>query len=356
MSAYIKGMGNISPQKTWEDETLLAQVFDHNANRLSCVEPDYSQWLDAKQIRRMSRILKMGAASAFMAMKESGISKPDAIITGTGYGCLDDTGIFLNKMIENAEQALNPTPFIQSTHNTIGSSIALLQQCQGYNQTYVQGAFSFESSLLDALLLLKENPDHSVLVGAVDEITETSHLILQRFDLFRRKTQSTLNLFKSTAKGTINGEGAAYFAVTAAPGEHDIASVEDLAMYYKASAADILQGIQELLTKNNLKPSDIDFVLSGRSGDQQSDKTLIDVTNKLFPSSSIGLYKHLCGEYPVASAFGFWLAARILNDHHIPDSVIYKDTGKPLRNVLVFNQYFGTHHSVMLLKSCRDML
>lgn len=356
MAIYIKGMGNISPQKTWDDETLLAQAIDHKGNRLLSIEPEYTRWLDAKQIRRMSRILKMGAASAFMAMKESGVSKPDGIITGTGYGCLDDTGIFLGKMIESNELTLNPTPFIQSTHNTIGSTIALLQQCQGYNQTYVQGAFSFESSLLDALLLLKEDPSQSLLVGGVDETTETSHTILNRFGIFRDNSPSTLNLFKSAGKGTINGEGATYFVVSGKAGEHDIASVEDVAMYYKADKKELHAGIERLLADNNLKANEIDFVLSGRSGDIESDKLINDATSTIFPSASLGFFKHLCGEYPVASAFGLWLAARILRDHHIPDVVVYKDTGKQLKNILVINQYFGTHHSVMLLKSCRAML
>jgi 3-oxoacyl-(acyl-carrier-protein) synthase len=357
VAIYIKGMGNISPQKTWDDETLLAQAIDHKGNRLTCVEPEYTRWLDAKQIRRMSRILKMGAASAFMAMKESGITKPDGIITGTGYGCLDDTGIFLSKMIESNELTLNPTPFIQSTHNTIGSTIALLQQCQGYNQTYVQGAFSFESSLLDAILLLKENPSQSLLVGGVDEITDISHTVLNRFGIFRDNAQSTLNLFRSPGNGTINGEGAAYFVVSGDAGEHDIARVEDVAMFYKAGHRELQSGIERLLTDNNLKASDIDFVLSGRSGDVESDRSLTGVTSALFTSASLGLFKHLCGEYPVASAFGLWLAASILRDHHIPDVVVYKDTGKQqLKNILVINQYFGTHHSVMLMKSCRAML
>jgi 3-oxoacyl-[acyl-carrier-protein] synthase II len=339
VAIYIKGIGNISPQKTWDDETLLAQTIDHKGNRLVCVEPEYTRWLDAKQIRRMSRILKMG----------------DGIITGTGYGCLDDTGIFLSKMIESNELTLNPTPFIQSTHNTIGSTIALLQQCQGYNQTYVQGAFSFESSLLDAILLLKENPSQSLLVGGVDEITDISHTILNRFGIFRDNTQSTLNLFRTPGNGTINGEGATYFVVSGDAGEHDIACVEDVAMFYKAGKNELQSGIERLLTDNNLRVSDIDFVLSGRSGDAGLDKSLTDVTDT-FTSSSLGLFKHLCGEYPVASAFALWLGARILRDHHIPDVVVYKDTGKQLKNILVINQYFGTHHSVMLMKSCRAML
>jgi len=349
-------MGCISPQKTWEDENTLSQVLDQTGDRLTCVEPDYAQWLDARQLRRMSRVLKMGSTAAFMALKEAGVAKPDAIITGTGYGCLDDTGIFLSKLIENNEQALNPTPFIQSTHNTIGSQIALLQGCQGYNNTFVQGAFSFENAVLDAMLLLGETPGQNVLIGGVDETTDISHTMLKRFRVLRRGVRSTLNLFRNSGQGTLNGEGATYLAVNSQPGAHDIACIEGISMFYKAGTATLKHGLEHFLAGHNLKASDIDFVLLGRSGDASSDKVLNGVQRDLFPASSIGLFKHLCGEYPVASAFAVFLAARILRDLHVPEPVIYKDSSKPMRNILVFNQYFGTHYSAILLRSCRGTL
>jgi 3-oxoacyl-[acyl-carrier-protein] synthase II len=356
VALYIKGMGCISPQKTWDDEYTLSQVFDQTGDRLTCVEPDYAQYLDARQLRRMSRVLKMGSAAAFMALKEAGLAKPDAIITGTGYGCLDDTGIFLSKLIENNEQALNPTPFIQSTHNTIGSQIALLQGCQGYNNTFVQGAFSFENAVLDAMLLLGEGPAQNVLIGGVDEATDISHTLLKRFRVFRRGVRSTLNLFRVNGQGTLNGEGATYLTVNSQQGLHDIACIEGVSMFYKAGAATLKLGLERFLAGHQLKSSDIDFVLLGRSGDASSDQVLNGVQRDLFPASSIGLFKHLCGEYPVASAFAVFLAARILQDRHVPEPVIYKDSSKPMRNILVFNQYFGTHYSAMLLRSCRGTL
>src|SRR3954470_24014998 len=119
----------------------------------------------------------MGIASASLALQQAHVDVPDSIITGTGYGCLDDTGIFISKMIENKEEALNPTPFIQSTHNTIGSQVALLLQCQGYNQTYAHGAFSFESALLDAVMQANDFADKNILLGGIDEITDISHSI-----------------------------------------------------------------------------------------------------------------------------------------------------------------------------------
>ena len=149
---FINGIGAISPQLTEvTGNTVLQNPIDYQGDRLSCIEPDYPTYIDPRHLRRMSRILKMGVAASVMALREAGVMSPDGIITGTGYGCLEDTGIFLRKMIDHREQALSPTPFIQSTHNTIGSQIALILNCQGYNQTYTHEGLSFETSLLDAM-------------------------------------------------------------------------------------------------------------------------------------------------------------------------------------------------------------
>src|SRR5436305_174656 len=170
----------------------------------------------------MSRIIKMGVATAMECLNEAGINIPDAIVTGTAYGCLEDTGVFLSKMVEQHEELLTPTSFIQSTHNTVGAQIALMLRCTGYNNVFVHRALSFESALLDAMLLIKEQEANNVLVGGVDEITDISHSILTRFGLYKRKPVSNLGLFKTSSKGTIAGEGASFFLLTreASPGNY----------------------------------------------------------------------------------------------------------------------------------------
>ncbi len=87
--------------------------------RLATVDPDYKQWIDVKQIRRMGRVVKMGVGAANLSLEAAGVTAPDTIITGTAYGCLDDTGVFLTKMVNQQEEMLTPTAFIQSTHNTV---------------------------------------------------------------------------------------------------------------------------------------------------------------------------------------------------------------------------------------------
>jgi len=344
-------MGNISPQKTWGDDPLLANPSDYSGSRLSCIEPDYGQFLDVKQLRRMSRIIKMGVAAGTMALREAGVATPDGIITGTSFGCLEDTGAFLTKLIENNENALNPTPFIQSTHNTIGSQIALLLQCQGYNQTYTQRAFSFEHALLDAILELKENAGQHILIGGVDEITSYSHSLQKRFGIFR-DSSSSLNLLKSDGDGTVNGEGAVYLALSGEKGEHDTVSLESVLTIYNSPGNHLNDKVTDFIKESSMHTNDIDLVLLGKSGEKQGDADLERIAADLFPTASLGAFKHLCGEYPTASAFALWLGARIIQEGKTPGIVLNNETGRPVKNLLIVNSYFEKYHSLILLRAC----
>lgn len=326
MALYIKGMGNISPQQTWNAKSLSNDVERASADRFGAIEPDYAQLIDPKNIRRMSRIIKLGVGAATIALRQAEVAVPDAILTGTGYGCLEDTGTFLSKMIENREEALNPTPFIQSTHNTIGSQIALLLQCQGYNQTYAHGAFSFESALLDALIQSHEDLERNILIGGVDEITNASHSIQQRFGMFRK---------------TVNGEGAAFFVVNGQR-EKSIACIDSVSTWYKPRLNDVVTYLNGVETK-------CDLVLLG-IGEEDDTDNLKQTCSELFPATAY--FKHVSGESPVASSFGVWLAATILQTQVVPDPVLLAGTTATIRNILVLNRYFGTHYAAISLSAC----
>ena len=112
MNIYINGTGCVSPLSTAVEGRLPEVAPQIDNIRLKAAEPDYKQWIDIKMIRRMSRVIKMGVAAAQLSLQEAGIQKPEGIITGTAYGCLDDTGVFLTKMINQQEDMLTPTAFI----------------------------------------------------------------------------------------------------------------------------------------------------------------------------------------------------------------------------------------------------
>ena len=127
------------------------------------------EFLSPMETRRMGKLMKASLLSAFLAMKEAGIDGPDAIVTATSKGMLEFSTLFLEEISANKEELLKPTLFMQSTHNTIGSAIAIRTGCHGYNITYSQGDDSPYWAERDARMLLRKGEARTVLVCSFDE-------------------------------------------------------------------------------------------------------------------------------------------------------------------------------------------
>ena len=108
MKAYITASGIISPQETHSRSRFPGfNTGMWSETGLSCIEPDYRDLINPIQLRRMPRILKMGLASAQLCINRAGGINPDAIIVGTGLGCLDNLEKFL---IEVTHESMNILP------------------------------------------------------------------------------------------------------------------------------------------------------------------------------------------------------------------------------------------------------
>jgi 3-oxoacyl-[acyl-carrier-protein] synthase II len=335
MNIYITGTGIISPQETFEKNE---GNIDHQGNRLTCIEPNYKEILDPKSLRRMSRVIRMGSAAAIKCLQDAGMNKPAAIITGTAYGCLEDTGVFLSKMVEQKEELLTPTAFIQSTHNTVGAQIALMLNCHGYNNTFVHRGFSFETALQDAMMLLKEDAAPNVLVGGIDEITDQSFEALTRIGLLKKEKLFTSGLINSQTKGTFAGEGAAFFLLTKEPTSHPpLARLEGIKTFYKPSGFKAIEDqVNSFLTEHSLSPGNIDLLITGNNGDVNSDKIYKHLSAGMFGLTANSSFKQQCGEYPTATAFALSIAIRELQNK---------------RRVLIYNHNHNIHHSLILVSS-----
>ncbi len=335
---YIRSADAVSPQASFGQ--MLASPLNYTGDRLSCVEPDYTQYVDAKLIRRMSRIIKMGVAAASEALAHADLQSPDAIVTGTAYGCLADTDQFLTRLVEFKETLLSPTAFIQSTHNTVAAQIALMLKCHHYNNTYVHKGSSFEAALTDAISLLEEGDAQNVLVGAADEITEKSHAILKRFGLYKQHGESQA-LMQSNSKGTMAGDGAAFFVVGKEP-DGALAQLAAFKNYYKTDKpANIL--IEDFLQEQGIALTDIDLLIAGNNGDIREDKHY-DVLKPLMGADRLTTFKQYCGEYPTASAFALWMATHIIKQGSF--------NNKPVKQLLVYNNYLLSYPTLYLLSAC----
>ena len=302
----------------------------------------------------MSRIIKMSVASALACLKDAGIGNPDAIVTGTAYGCLEDTGIFLTNIIQESEEPVTPVAFVQSTHNTIGAQMALIIKCSRYNNTFVTGGASFENALIDALMLLSENNAANILVGGMDEITDMSHTVLSRLGLYKRQPVSNFNLFNTNSKGTINGEGAALFLLKNTSSPDDLASIDGVSAFYKpGSVMELRQLIDSFIVSGSINYSDIDLLILGKNGDAKHDEIYSQLQESVFNGIPSINYKHLCGEYPTSTGFATWLAVNIIKQNKIPAILNQERIPKNrINKILIYNHYQNIYHSLILMSSC----
>ena len=356
-SAYIRSAVALSPQSTFPGEEGEIQFSDDvllpvgEEGRYNCLHPNYKSMIKLAQLRRMSPVIRMGVAASLLALREAGVEMPGAILTGSGLGCVRDTARFLEQMIENDEQLLNPTAFIQSTHNTVSGQIALQLGCTACNLTYSQGSQSFESALLDALMCLEEGKDN-ILLGGIDEVEVLSQQLMEEAGCVRKAAAAMdgADILKG-GKGFVPGEGASFFVLGAQPGEQDLARIDGVESLGLERAGQWEQELLAFLERHDLKMNDIDLLIGSHRGDLR-DKALENRLGDMFRHSTHLVYKHLVGEYDTASAFACWLAARALSGQKLPDACYLNEpAGTAFRRALIVNRGMQPGMSFILLSA-----
>jgi len=332
---FINGIGVIAAQ----DVLLPTDQFSTlNEDVNLAVEPVYKELIAPNLIRRMSKGVKMGIYASQVALNEANVTVPDAVITGTGLGCIEDSEKFLKGILDNDEQFLTPTSFIQSTHNTVGAQIALRLQCKGYNFTYVNRDSSFEMALLDGLMQIKADEEQNILVGGIDEVSDHTIKLLQIAEIIRSEKNKNAALY---------AEGANFFALSNTKQENTYAEVVDVTICNQV--ADVNTWITEFLAKNNTSISEVDAVIMGINNTEvnaQYNQSLLAV----FQHKTILHYKHLIGQFDTASAYGLGLAAQYMKHKKVSDNFIYSGSIGSVQQVLLVNQNFGKDYSLVLLK------
>lgn len=350
---YINGTGCVSAQKTLDTAFLEEVVINEQDNILGLVLPDYKNYINPASGRRMAKGVKNGIVASAKAMQEAGTKNFDAIITGTGMGCSIDSEKFLMALIDNKEAFLTPTSFIQSTHNTVGAQIALGLQCKAYNFTYVNGGVSFESALIDAQMQIQEEGAQSVLVGGIEEAAENTMQFMQFSGAIKDKNSGPFSVLNADSNGAVFSEGSTFFVLENTKKETTYAELKDVFIYNTLAQDEVEAKLKYFLTRNKYSISDIDAVVLGYNGDAQFDGYYTALAETVFKNTPQVYYKHLSGEYNVASAFGLWVAAHIVKLQQINPVLKINTLGrKEYKNILLYNQYRGKDHSFTLISRC----
>lgn len=143
------------------------------------LEAEPKQYVSVAESRRMTPQTKQVLSVALKALEHHS-TDVDAIICATQYGCMRNSVLFLKDMLSSNEQEVKPTPFIQSTHNTIASMLAIKLHNHGYNITYSHGEQSWHDAMQDVQMQMQLGMLQSALIIAFDEKVEEWDEMLQK--------------------------------------------------------------------------------------------------------------------------------------------------------------------------------
>lgn len=172
------GFGGNDSSLILSDRPVMLQdvepVFGTKVAAIQEIGPDddmseLKAFIPAMELRRMGPLMRASILTALLSLKKAGLERPDAIVTATADGMLEVSRQFQKDIVENDEELLKPTLFMQSTHNTIGSAIAIRTLCHGYNITYSHGDESEYWAMEDATRMIRSGKASSVLVTVFDE-------------------------------------------------------------------------------------------------------------------------------------------------------------------------------------------
>ena len=351
MAIYIQAATQISAQNPLTDDWFETPLF-HTAKRTLSIDPKFADYLTPIMSRRMCTLLKRAIVTSQLTLQKANVAMPDAIITGTGLGCVENTEKFLYMIRDNEEKFLQPTYFMQSTHNIISAAIAIDLKCNGYNNTYVHRGVSFENALLDAIIQFRQHRIGNALVGGYDELTSDYYIFFDRMGIL-----DFANCDPSLPKTMcFAGEAAVSMLLRSEKDEQTLCELNEVEIMYRPTPRQLRQNLDSLLHHAGCTLSEIDAVAVGTNSNPANDMVYEEVVPQLFGNVPVMKYKHIFGQSFISSALGTYAAAVCLQKQLIPAHLLTdrEESISPVKRILLYNHFRNRSHSLILLSRCCD--
>ena len=296
---YIQAAEQISIQEPLSEEWMTEPV-KYDEPLVKAKNPVFRDYMAANEARRMGGLMKRALVTALKVMEETGVEHPDAIITGTCLGRLDYTERILDGMTENGEEALSPTYFMQSTHNTVGSALAIYTKTHGYNTTYSHGSLSFDLTVQDAWMQMKLGKIKTALVGGHDEMTENYFELLKKVGYVGQQGMAPC------------GDVAMSMMLTTDPSVDHLAELAGIRISYRPTMEQLKLQLDNMLAEAGLTKDQVGMVVIGENGKRANDELYIKAIDGLFGTKPLMTYKPVFGENYTVPALGLYAAAHKL--------------------------------------------
>ncbi len=341
---YIHKAICISPQDSYPS-CVPEHLYGPVNGQLLVREPVY-EGVNPGMLRRLGKAARIGIGAAMPLLADG--TRPDGMIIGTANGGMEESIRFLKQIVEYNEDMLAPGSFVQSTANAIAAQMGMITKNHGYNITHVHKAHAFENAVIDAAMMLAENPGSIYLLGGVDEIGTYNYNIEFHSGWYKNESISGEALYTSGTPGSIAGEGAAMFLVSNKE-HHALAAITAISIFHSTDVFQIQERLRLFIQEHLPAGENVDLFISGENGDSRYSDVATVCESLLDESVTIARYKHICGEYPTASSFAVWLACQLPATGALLHMVKKQGTAHMAKNILIYNSYQGFQHSFMLL-------
>lgn len=323
----------------WMDEPIF-----YSDELVKAVNPPFRDYMAVNEARRMGNLMKRALVVTLKVLADTGIEHPDAIITGTSIGSLDCTEKFLDAMVENEEETLSPTHFMQSTHNTVGSTLGIYTKTHGYNTTYSHGSVSFDQALLDAWMQMQLGTISTALVGGHDEMVAPYYEHLKKTGYVGREGMVPC------------GEVAVSMLLTTDGSRDHLCRLAGISISHQPTMEQLRQQLAGILREASMNMGDVSAVMTGVNGNPVNDKPYQEIIEGLFPATAVPClhYKHLFGENYTVPALGVYAASHCLKKNTVPSFLYHASSPcqcDSLNSILMVNRAEGGELSLILLKN-----
>ena len=363
-TCYVLSAKQISIQQPLSEE-WMDQPMVYDVSFIRSLDPSFKEYVSPIEARRMGKIMKRALATSKEALKEAGLDTVDAIITGTGYGCIENTEFFLDALSNEGEQMLKPTYFMQSTHNTISSLVAIQTKNYGYNVTYAHKGISFDSALQDAWWQFQLGKINTALVGGHDEMTETFYHILKKGGVMGQDDEmcgesavsivlSRIDNVESSICEEQRTAASRHCEERSNPVTKPLCQLTGFQLLHQPTMTTLQESLGKLLQNAGKTLADVDYILTGLSGNHSNDEAYLKETKCLFGDKPLLKFKHLFGESFTSSGIGLYVAAQCLKAGRVPAALFVDAKAASDRQpkcILLYNRSDGKNVSLTLLEA-----
>jgi 3-oxoacyl-(acyl-carrier-protein) synthase len=297
----VNGLGVIGPGAMTTKE-IVAPLPTGSGLVHSCGALADATMLTPNQRRRLSRLQQMALITARKSHAPDATQRVSVVI-GTGLGCMEDAGAFLENLVAKDEREPMPSRFPNSVHNSPAGQVAMDQAARAMNSAPTVGEITFECALWQGISQLAIDETDCALVGAVDELDKYLLKIGQRWGVWTDENKP--------------GEGAVIANLSLAEkSPTPLARVTKVKLGRCRKPFDAKHEADWIASAIDLK--NVGVILSGAKGYPQLDEKYETVAVELSQRAGKNLehqtYKQLCGEFHSASAFGFSVAVELARE------------------------------------------